>query len=220
MAPHSTILITGANGALGSKTAQAIAKAHPGEYHFLLLARNISDLNTVKATTELYQISPTPSFSWESLDLSSLQEMRLFTRTVLDHITSGELPSLRDGGIVNSAAVFSFATGEQGNTKDRFDLDYSVNVLASMLVVMSLLDVLEGGVVVNVGSIAYHKGTVDYFQRESKGGLSEDDMKRPKDLGLSKAFKRYGSNKLLLTMVGYALQDKLNTVSKKQQFMR
>jgi short-subunit dehydrogenase len=79
MALQSTIIITGANGALGYKTALEICKAYPGKYHLVLTARNISDANTRKATEFLRQLSSAPAFSWFLIDLSSLSNIKLFT---------------------------------------------------------------------------------------------------------------------------------------------
>jgi NAD(P)-dependent dehydrogenase (short-subunit alcohol dehydrogenase family) len=46
---------------------------------------------------------------------------------------------------MNSAAVFSHATGDAGRAKDGFDMNYGVNALGPMLLVREFLKVLEGG---------------------------------------------------------------------------
>jgi NAD(P)-dependent dehydrogenase (short-subunit alcohol dehydrogenase family) len=142
MAPTSTIIITGANGALGSKTALEICKAYPGKYHLVLTACNVSDANILAATTKLRRLSPIPSFSWSTVELTSLNNAKLFAADIKKGIKSSEIPPLRGGGIMNSAAVFSYATGEAGRTSDGLDMNYGVNVLAPMLLVTELLEIL------------------------------------------------------------------------------
>jgi hypothetical protein len=44
---------------------------------------------------------------------------------------------------MNSAAIFSHTTGDAGRAKDGFDMDYGVNALGPMLLVIGLLEVLE-----------------------------------------------------------------------------
>jgi len=63
---------------------------------------------------------------------------------------------------MNSAAVFSHATGDAGRAKDGFDMNYGVNALGPMLLVMGLLEVLEGEIVANMASISPNNGMVGY----------------------------------------------------------
>jgi hypothetical protein len=77
-------------------------------------------------------------------------------------IRSGEISPLKGGWIMNSAAVFSHATGDAGSAKDGFDMNYGVNALGPMLLVMELLEVLEGGIVANRASMSTNNGMVGY----------------------------------------------------------
>jgi hypothetical protein len=65
--------------------------------------------------------------------------------------------------------------------------------------------------VVNMASISHNHGVVDYFHPAD--GATKSVEKEGITLGAKEAFKRYGSSKLLLTMVGYALQRRLDMVS-------
>jgi hypothetical protein len=123
---------------------------------------------------------------------------------------SGDIPPLKGGRITNSAAVFSYATGSTGRTKDGFDMGYGANVLVPMLLVMELLEVLEGGIVPNMAriSISPNNSMVGWFHPSSEE--IKGDEKEGRKLRM---IETYRSSKMLLTIVGYALQRRLDSVS-------
>jgi len=91
-----------------------------------------------------------------------------------DHAASrcwGVAP-LIGGGIVNSAAFMTFA--RDSRTKTGLDIMYTINVLAPVLLVRSLLPVLagkegvEGTTAVNVASAAHAVGRLDYFRQQEE----------------------------------------------------
>jgi len=201
--PTNTILITGGNGSLGSAIAVAITKSQPGKHHLVLTARSLTDAPTIQTSSTLSSLGA--SFEFQLLDLSSLENVRSFASTIIDKIARKELPPFAGGGIVHSAARSTYAKG--GVTKDEWNDMYGVNVLAPILLEVSLLPVLDNALIVNVSSATHSLGVVNYFSDNKKGTEYVDG----ETLGLVESMKRYGSCKLLVLMAGYALQRHVNT---------
>lgn len=207
MAPQSTIIITGGTGSLGSTLARTLETSYPGRFHLLLTCRNTDDEHA-KSISEFLK-SKNGTFSLEKLDLSDLDSVKKFAEEVKERIGRGELPPLVGGGIVNSAAYQTFFKGRKGRGTKAKDVMYTVNVLAPMALMRGLMPVmLEGSMVVNVGSAAYAIGRVDYFEGKEAGNFKEGEK-----VGFMEGMKRYGSTKLLTLMAGYAFQRKLFAVS-------
>jgi NAD(P)-dependent dehydrogenase (short-subunit alcohol dehydrogenase family) len=219
MAPSSTIIITGGTGNLGSTLAKTLATLYPGRFYVLLTCRNLENAAAVSLQNALR--SKDAQFSLEKLDLSDLDDVRRFTENVKQRITSGTLPGLVGGGIVNSAAFMTFT--KDSKTSAGLDDMYTVNALAPALLARNLLGVMggkgggEGAIVVNVGSQAHEMGRVDYFQQSkesgNKGAKTAGEGER---LGFMEVMKRYGSSKLLLIMMSYAFQRHLYSVCPSQ----
>jgi NAD(P)-dependent dehydrogenase (short-subunit alcohol dehydrogenase family) len=213
MATPSTIIITGGTGSLGSSLARAIETSYPGRFHLLLTCRNTSDAHAESISSSLK--SQNAQFSLEELDLSDLENVKLFAERVKAKISAGEIPGLVGGGIVNSAAYNTFLKGKKGKViggKER-DVMYTINCLAPALLVRGLVGVMvegAGATVVNVGSVAYEIGRVDYF--ETQDG-EEGEVKEGEKLAFMEGMKRYGSSKALSLMMGYAFQRRLYAVS-------
>lgn len=207
MAPQSTIIITGGTGSLGSTLSRTFETSYPGRFHLLLTCRNTDDEHA-KSISEFLK-SKNGAFSLEKLDSSDLDSVKQFTGEIKGRIGRGELPPLVGGGIVSSAAYQTFFKGKTGKGKDAKDVMYTVNVLAPIALMRCLMPVmLDGSLVVNVGSAAYAIGKVDYFE-----GKEEVEVKEGEKVGFMEGMKRYGSTKLLILMAGYAFQRKLFAVS-------
>ena len=203
MAPTSTVIITGGNGSLGSTTALYLARNHPGRYHLHLTARSPDDSKARGISIELRATGQ--AFTWGALDLSSSRNVRDFAKEVTQKIREGHMPSLEC--LVNSAARASFKEGEVG--EDAWDIVEQINVLSPFLLTILLLPLFEqrqGGKVINVSSGAISAGRLNYFGKEKPGG--------PTGLiqGLKEGLTRYGSSKLIMVVLGYELQRRLNVV--------
>jgi NAD(P)-dependent dehydrogenase (short-subunit alcohol dehydrogenase family) len=205
MPPLSTIVITGGTGSLGSHLARALEASYPGRFHLLLTCRDTSDSRATSISSFLS--SKNSSFSLEKLDLSDLEDVKIFVQRVKSKIGAKEIPSLIGGGLVNSAAYFTFTTGVKA--VNGMDVMYVTNCLAPALLTRLLLPLLlekEGGMVLNIGSAAHELGRIDYFGTQEEGKMDEK-------LTFVEGMKRYGSSKLLLLMMGHAFQRKLYAVS-------
>jgi len=194
-----TILITGANGALGSKAALSIAKEYPGHY-LLLTARNPSDINSQTASKALTDVDA--DFAWLELDLASFASVKALVEDIKTKVKDGQI---KLEAIIHSAANQTFTLGQL--TSDGFDPVYQINYLSPFLLTLGLLGVLDDNArIINVASSTHSMGEIDYFDKKAASTGKEPEL-RP--IGLVEGLKYYGSSKLLLVMFGYELRRKL-----------
>jgi NAD(P)-dependent dehydrogenase (short-subunit alcohol dehydrogenase family) len=199
--PKSTILITGGSGSLGSKIAIELIKTQPDKYHVILICRDSKSAHVSGLLATLESLRG--SFEFQTLDLLSLKDVFSFTKDLKSRISEKEIPGFEGGGIVNSAALFSWA-------KNDWSQMYKTNVLAPTMLVRGLLEVLGGGLVVNVGSAAHQMGTLEYLE---KANVPTDKVGNEEKLTLQEGLKRYGSSKLFMLMASYAFQRRVEAVS-------
>jgi NAD(P)-dependent dehydrogenase (short-subunit alcohol dehydrogenase family) len=212
MQQSKAIIITGAGGSLGSQIALALELKFPKVYHLILTARSLTASTTKKTTANL--ITAGVEFSWEMVDLSSLDDVKALIARIKLRFNSGDLGTTRLAGLIHSAALQLNTRGQR--TADGFDPVYQINVLASSLLTLDLLPLMEtGSVVVNIVSSTHKMGAVDYFWDDKTGNQGKDwvEQEREQSLGLAGGLARYGSSKLLATMLGFHLQTFLDTVS-------
>jgi NAD(P)-dependent dehydrogenase (short-subunit alcohol dehydrogenase family) len=103
--PYS-MLVTGANGSLGSQGVLKIAQ-HDPNWFFLLAVRNTTDHTSTELASNLQKIGAGLSFL--NLDLSSLKSVRECIMEISQQIQSGGIPKLK--AIINCAAYQSFTQG-------------------------------------------------------------------------------------------------------------
>jgi NAD(P)-dependent dehydrogenase (short-subunit alcohol dehydrogenase family) len=213
--PSSTIIITGANGSLGSAIVRSITERYPDKFNLILACRNPEDERSV-ALGE-YLKSKGASFSLEKLDLSDLKLVSEFAKSVNERISDGTIPGLQGGGLLNSAAYMTHV--KDSKTNDGFDEMYQVIALAPALLIRSLLPSLEskdenaeGALVVSAGSAAHPTGVVDYFQKRKDITQKFGPEGKVVRTSIVETMNRYGSSKLLLIMLSYAFQRKVYAV--------
>ena len=102
-----TVIITGANGVLGSEIAIAIAKAQPFT-HLLLTARDPQgdDVRTLQNRIRLVGPRSTEVIS---LDLSDLNSVVRFAQRTIDRVRRREIPPVID--LIHCAAMAAFRAG-------------------------------------------------------------------------------------------------------------
>jgi NAD(P)-dependent dehydrogenase (short-subunit alcohol dehydrogenase family) len=140
MAPaKSTILVTGANGGLGSAIARQIAQTPElsSKYHGVFVVRNVDTATTLKG---IVNGAPT-SFSHDivSIDLSRLSSVREGAKTINARVADGSLPPIR--ALILSAGFQELET--QAFSSDGFDMTFQVNYLSQFLLVLLLLQSLD-----------------------------------------------------------------------------
>lgn len=194
------ILITGANGSLGSCAVLHMARSFQGN-HFILAVRNTADEKSKNLARDLTELS-TP-FTFMKLDLTSVQAVNSFVGDVIDRIKKGCFPKL--SVIINCAAYQTFTY--QVPTEDGFDPVLQTNYLSPFLLTTKCLGILEeDGRIINIGTAAHKLGTVSYFSNPKQQEIRTGKM------GLKDALSCYGSSKLMLTMFGFELQRRLVAV--------
>jgi NAD(P)-dependent dehydrogenase (short-subunit alcohol dehydrogenase family) len=103
--PRGTILVTGANGGLGSAiVSHIVADSELAAYHGLYTVRDASAPNSALRSA----LSPQAGASHEilSLDLSRLSHVREVAAAINGRIASGEIPPIR--ALVLTAGVLEF----------------------------------------------------------------------------------------------------------------
>lgn len=143
-----TVLITGANGGLGSAIArQVTSQPEFAEYHGLYAVRDASSAPTLQSI-----LSKNPSHSHDvmSLDLSDLDSVRQAAKTINERVTAEIIPSIRV--LILNAGFQDF--GKQIWTDDGLDVTFTVNYLGHWLLTLLLLQSMDknSGRIVLVGS--------------------------------------------------------------------
>ncbi|TVY47458.1 Short-chain dehydrogenase-like protein [Lachnellula occidentalis] len=143
-AAKGTVIITGANGGLGSAIAkQLVFRPEFVNYHGIYLVRDANSaagLNSALATTSSH---PHDVFS---MDLTDLDSVRKTAEGINLRISAGSIPQIKT--LILNAGTW---------TKDGFDTTFSANYLGHWLLTMLLLESMdkESGRIVLVGSQAH-----------------------------------------------------------------
>lgn len=204
---NGTVIITGANGSLGSKIALKIARQQPF-VHLLLTARDVWSKSVAEISEEIRSLGPR-SFEIARLDLASFHSVRKFAKNTVDRVQAGDIPSIQL--LINCAAVASFKA--DASTEDGFDLVYQTNCLGPFLLTVNLLEGFRvndgdnGTRVINIGSALMSIGKLDYFDNYTSRKIESP-------LGIREGLIRYGSSKLLLNAAMYALRRSLAMTSR------
>jgi NAD(P)-dependent dehydrogenase (short-subunit alcohol dehydrogenase family) len=140
MAPaEGTILVTGANGGLGSAIARQIAQTFElsSKYHGVFVVRNVDMPTTLKG---IVNRAPT-SFNHDtvSIDLSHLSSVREGAKAINARVADGSLPPI--WALILSAGFQELET--QAFSSDGFDMTFQVNYLSHFLLVLLLLQSLD-----------------------------------------------------------------------------
>ncbi|KAH8883195.1 NAD(P)-binding protein [Thozetella sp. PMI_491] len=215
--PKGTIVITGANGGLGSALVSQIVSSPLGrEYHGVYTVRNPK---TADALRSALGKGSAHKHDTVALDLASLASVREVAADINSRVGDGSLPPIRTL-ILNAA--FQDST-RLTMTSDGFEMSFQVNHLSHFLFTLLLLqsmDKTEGRIVV-VGSWSHDvtdpqnkKGTVaaayngitELFtdtEALAKGKWSND----PDPLA---GYRRYGATKLCEVMFMNELQARID----------
>lgn len=221
-APKGTILITGANGGLGSAFVSKLIKSPYGrEYQGIYTVRNPSTAHDLQAV--LKEAPATHIHETLALNLGSLKDVRAAAEDINTRVANGSLGPIR-ALILNAA--FQEANPQmlapQTFTDEGFEAAFGINYLANFLFVLLLLKSMdkEHGRIVMVSSWTHdpydtRNNTPDIFKPDeykvmftetenlSKGITYEDD-------GYKAGMRRYGASKLLMVMFMYELQRRLD----------
>ncbi|KAL2862773.1 Anp1-domain-containing protein [Aspergillus lucknowensis] len=202
-----TAIITGGNGLLGSEIALAIAKNQP-YVHLLLLARDIRS-ESVKHVRERIRLIGPRSLEVLKVDLASFNSVVSFAELTVERVQNKEIPPVIL--LINSAAMSSYVAGQV--TRDGHDPVYQTNCIAPFLLTVSLLEAFRAGDgtpnggarVINIGCSSMSKGSLDFFEEQG----SCVNIRPGTALSAKEGNRRFGSSKLLMSAVMYALRRSL-----------
>ncbi|KAI0202435.1 putative short-chain dehydrogenase [Astrocystis sublimbata] len=220
-ASKGTILVTGANGALGSAIVQQIAsKPEFAAYHGLYTVR---DAAHAPALTAALEHGPAYRHDILALELTDLDHVRQVAAGINARISAGEIPPIR--ALVLSAGFLDF--GKQSWTKDGLDTTFAANYLGHWLLALLLLKSIdkEAGRIVIIGSQAHDPED----PRNARGGAFNDPQYKTfisdtasfdaiakgewspasEDASFRGGYRRYGAAKLFLIMMQHELQVRL-----------
>lgn len=149
---RGTILITGANGALGSAMVREIVASHSyRSYYGVYTVRDVLSASSLKASLAGDDKNASQhSSEIISLDLSRLSSVREFAADINARVRSGSIPPIR--ALIHNAGYQENFT--QTSTDDGFDMSFQVNYLSHFLLTLLLLGSMdrEEGRILYIGS--------------------------------------------------------------------
>jgi NAD(P)-dependent dehydrogenase (short-subunit alcohol dehydrogenase family) len=138
-APKGTIILTGANGGLGSAVISRIATSPQlrASYHGVYAVRNTASTHSLDAAL----VSHTHSHPHEkiALDLADLSSVRKAAADINERIAAGTIPRIH--ALILNAGFEEFTTDT--HTQDGFDMAFAANYLGHWLFTMLLLQSMD-----------------------------------------------------------------------------
>lgn len=212
---RGTVVLTGANGALGRASVKAFLETYPS-YFLVLTVRNISapDPNTTKLRA-IVESFKSANVSIESLDLSSLLEVRAFADDIAERVTAKKIPPI--SAIVCNAHSWSLVETRQ--TRDGYEDTFHVTHLSHFILVLKLLNSLnkENGRILFIGSYKHDPARKNWMN--PLGAAIPENIEElvkppvdPKGQEFSRGFLRYANAKLAAVMFLHSLNRKLPQV--------
>jgi NAD(P)-dependent dehydrogenase (short-subunit alcohol dehydrogenase family) len=164
-----TVLITGADGGIGSETNRGLAKKGAT---IVMACLDLDDARPVYE--DIKRESGNESIQLMQIDLASLDSVREFAKQFSQKYRQLDV-------LINNAGVFRWNREE---TKEGFERTLGINLLGHFLLTNLLLPVLtqtSGARILNVSSNAYFKGKIDlndlHLKKKYKGVNAYDASK-------------------------------------------
>lgn len=146
-----TILVTGANGSLGSAlVSRIVSQADLAAYRGVYTVRNAGAAPNLKSALQKGKFIDFHSYDILSLELTNLANVRAVAAAINDRVASGQIPPIQ--ALVLNAGYLEFST--QTWTDDGFDSTFASNYLGHWLLTLLLLQSMdrETGRIVVIGS--------------------------------------------------------------------
>ncbi|KAI0100868.1 hypothetical protein GGR51DRAFT_531244 [Nemania sp. FL0031] len=223
MDAKGTVVVTGANGGLGSAiVSKIVSTPELSRFHGLYTARDSSTASTLKSALRTPNGTHPHAHTIISLDLSRMESVRAAARDINSRIDAGEIPPIR--ALILNAGWNEFQS--QTWTEDGFDMAFAVNYLGHWLLTLLLLKSMdrEVGRVVVLGSLAHDPDAAQnnagrqftdkkwkVILRDGTESVAKGTWSTTKeDSSWRAGFRRYGASKLCeLLMIG-ELQRRLD----------
>ncbi|KAJ7918348.1 putative short-chain dehydrogenase [Mycena leptocephala] len=220
MEPKGTVIVTGANGGLGSAIVAKLASTPTlAAYHGVYTVRSPA----APALRATLASAPPHDCDILPLDLTRLADVRAFAAALNARVAAGELPRIR--ALILNAAFQEYTA--QTWTEDGFDTSFAANYLGHWLLTLLLLQSMdrhEGRIVV-LGSLS-HDPSAPFNKMAFKDpkwrtffpdGTGAEAIAKgtwsttQDDPAWSGGLRRYGASKLCQIMMIPALQRRLSS---------
>ncbi|OTA64307.1 putative short-chain dehydrogenase [Hypoxylon sp. EC38] len=214
-----TIVLTGANGSLGTCIVAKIASSYElaSNYYGIYAVRDSSAAPALVQALQPRQKSISHSHEVISLNLEHLESVREVATNINNRVSKGEIPAIRV--LVLNAGYLEHE--QQTWVDGGLDATWAVNYLSQWLLTLLLLQSMdrENGRIVVMGSHLHDGVMGGYFDDDKwKTFLSNSTepiakgtwSSRQEDPSWQGGLRRYGASKLCLAMMIGELQQRLN----------
>jgi NAD(P)-dependent dehydrogenase (short-subunit alcohol dehydrogenase family) len=218
---EGTVLITGANGGLGSAfVSQFLKSPEATRYTGLFAVRKPATASTLSSI-----ITSSPNASSHeimALDISTLASVRSAAKTINERVAFGSLPPIR--ALILNAAMQTLKGVDF--TKDGLETNFGTNYLANFLLTLLLLQSMdkEHGRIVIISSWTHdpldtRNSHIKLEEQKTIFTGSVDKLAKPsleeeKGMGTwelwAAGMRRYGMSKSLMQMFMYELQRRID----------
>ncbi|KAL7935318.1 NAD(P)-binding protein [Trichoderma chlorosporum] len=220
MGSKGTIIVTGANGGLGSAIVQKIIGTPDlaSNYTGVYAVRRAATATTLKAA--LSRAPASHKHETVDVDLGSLEDVRKVATDINARVAKGDLPRIR--ALILNAGYQDHSGFAM--SKDGFEMSWHVNFLSNLLLSLLLLESMDtqDGRILVVGSWAHNiedernnmstaysdpRYTTLYPGVEA---LAKGEWSRPEeDPSTASGFRRYGASKLCAVMFCEELANRI-----------
>ncbi|KAI1660721.1 putative short-chain dehydrogenase [Daldinia decipiens] len=220
-AMKGTVLVTGANGGLGSAIAkQASSQPNFNGYHSLFAVRDATKASALRSALS----NASHPYDVISLDLTNLDNVRQVAEVINSRVAAGEIPPIQ--ALILNAGFQDF--GKQIWTEDGFDVTFIANYLGHWLLTLLLLKSMnkDSGRIVVIGSQSHdpydkRNDSTEAFADEKHKTFVKDQAgfeaiakgtwsSAQEDPSWRGGYRRYGASKLFLIMMIHELQRRMS----------
>ncbi|KAI0386308.1 putative short-chain dehydrogenase [Hypomontagnella monticulosa] len=217
-----TVLVTGANGGLGSAIANQVASQPKfANYHGIYTVR---DAKSAPSLGSILSENPSHPSDIVSLDLANLESVREAAESINARVAAGATPPIHT--LILNAGFQDF--GKQQWTDDGLDMTFSANYLGHWLLTLLLLQSMdkESGRIIIVGSQSHdpydkRNEETQAFDEERYKTVVHDEASfegiakgtwssAQEDPSWRSGYRRYGAAKLFSIMMIHELQRRLD----------
>ncbi|KAK8098748.1 uncharacterized protein PG998_011989 [Apiospora kogelbergensis] len=211
-----TVIVTGANGGLGSAIVKQLASDPNLSSYY--------NIYTVRDATKVSESTSDSTYEFVSLDLTDLENVREVAKVINARVSAGSIPPIR--ALILNAGFQDF--GQQTWTSQGLDTTFAANYLGHWLLTLLLLESMDkaDGRIVYLGSQSHDPhdpqnasgrafvdpkyktfiSDADSFHAIAKGTWSP----ATEDAGFRGGYRRYGASKCFQVMMQHELQARLD----------
>ena len=207
---NGTVIITGANGSIGTEATRYLVNKYP-EYTVILTVRDASDVdNNTAKLNEIVWHHPAAGVEIYELDLSKLSSVHSFADEVAANVSDGLYPPIH--AIICNAFHWNLVQNPE-TTEDGCDKTIQVNHIAHVALVLRLIGSFgpKGGRVELLSSDAHRPGRngTEKFPPGLPDNLDDLLHPAPHRNKQGRGFQIYANSKLAITTWMHAFNTRL-----------